>query len=204
MPHNQTGFTLIEIAMAMAIIGILLNGALQMTTISNKVKKHNDTVEILEDTTHAIVGYVIINGRLPCPDIDNDGQENRVAECTAQYGYLPWADLGVGRYDGWDNPIHYAMQKDFTVSSITTLLTPEYEIRNSFDEIATEPLLFPAIIWSSGQSDNNTADELENSNDDTVFVNSNHVDNKFDDIVIGIPRLPIINMLAKTRLLPNR
>ena len=71
----------------------------------------------------------MVHGYLPCPDTNNDGQEDRTPQgCTGNpssrakekqlwIGILPWFNLGVGERDSWNNRFTYAVSKPFTESS---------------------------------------------------------------------------------------
>lgn len=55
---------------------------------------------------------------LPCPDTDNDGKENRIANaCSSQSGLLPWVDLATAAHDAWGNRLRYAVDMDLADSS---------------------------------------------------------------------------------------
>ena len=63
---------------------------------------------MLEDIREALIGFAVTNARLPCPDTNGDGQEDRglgpVAPnrvCDVPLGNLPWSDLGVPQFDSW-------------------------------------------------------------------------------------------------------
>jgi prepilin-type N-terminal cleavage/methylation domain-containing protein len=64
---DERGFSLIELAVVMAIVAFLL-GSL-MYTLSAQVEQRNfeDTRRRLEQARELILSFAIINGRLPCP-----------------------------------------------------------------------------------------------------------------------------------------
>ena len=60
----------------------------------------------------ALLGYAAAHdNRLPCPDLDGDGMEDRPgpasAPCRGIEGELPRATLGVPGRDGWGRPLRY-------------------------------------------------------------------------------------------------
>ncbi len=61
------GFTLVELAVVMAIVALLLGGL--MYTLSAQVEQRNfeETRRRLEQARELLLGYAIVNGRLPCP-----------------------------------------------------------------------------------------------------------------------------------------
>ncbi len=119
----QSGFTLVEMAMVLAIVALLLAGL--VPTISGQVEQQRmaETRKQLEEIQQALIGFAIINGYLPCPaTLASNGLENRSGGiCTgtdaANYdGYIPGATLGLTHVDerglildAWDNPIRYAV-----------------------------------------------------------------------------------------------
>jgi prepilin-type N-terminal cleavage/methylation domain-containing protein len=117
--HSQQGFTLIEMAMVLMIVALLLGGLLP--TLSSQVdQRHvNDTRKQLDEIQQALIGYAVINGRLPCPAAPNaTGVESPAGgNCTNFYnGLVPATTLGLSETDSsgyindaWGNPIHYAV-----------------------------------------------------------------------------------------------
>ena len=61
------GFSLVEMAIVLAIIGLLLSGLL--LTLGTQVDQRNasTTQSQLEAAREALLGFAIIYGRLPCP-----------------------------------------------------------------------------------------------------------------------------------------
>ena len=118
---QQVGFTLVEMAIVMVIIGLLLTNSLRPLSSIVEQRRIKQTDQTLEDIKEALLGYTILHGRLPCPaeyakfDGVNDavvGREDTTL-CDKE-GYLPWVDLGVGRYDGWGNPFRYRAEEEYT------------------------------------------------------------------------------------------
>jgi prepilin-type N-terminal cleavage/methylation domain-containing protein len=120
------GFTLIEMAMVLLIVALLLGGL--VPTLSSQVDQRHasETSKQLDEIKEALVGYAIINGRLPCPaSSSSSGQEDPVTgtgictyftNATATYDYLPAVTLGLSGTDSsglledaWGNPIRYAV-----------------------------------------------------------------------------------------------
>jgi len=118
------GFTLIEMAMVLMIVGLLLGGMLVPLSAQMDQRNVSDTQKTLSDIKEAIIGYAIANGRFPCPaSATSNGVESPVGggNCTNFYnGFVPAATLGITStvdnqgntgfaVDSWGNRIHYAV-----------------------------------------------------------------------------------------------
>ena len=122
----QTGFSLLELSIALTIIGVLLYG---VTGVLNKIEDFDEYAEnrvYMEDVHDAFLTFVQVNRFLPCPDTDSppDGRENRVMnsaklECDDEEGKVPFLDLGVNRADVWNNPLYYAVNN--TADSVSVI-----------------------------------------------------------------------------------
>ncbi|HXU94758.1 MAG TPA: prepilin-type N-terminal cleavage/methylation domain-containing protein [Gallionella sp.] len=120
-PHRQHGFTLVEIAMVLMILGLLLGGMLVPLGAQMEQQKVSETEKQLADAREALIGYAMANGRLPCPADPSipTGQANagiaRTPPCTGNNsaGVLPWATLGIGETDAWGNRFTYRVSSDF-------------------------------------------------------------------------------------------
>ena len=131
--NKNAGFTLIELAMVIFIVGLLLGGLL--APLSSRLDQENraKTRDYLKDVKESILGYAIINGRLPCPDCPdsnspcttgtpNDGIQDRVSGvvggesgmiCETYVGNIPWVDLQVNEFDSWDRHLTYRVTAEF-------------------------------------------------------------------------------------------
>ncbi len=114
---KQGGFTLIEMAIVLLVIGLLLGGLL--TPLSNKIEseRYKESRKELDRIVDALMGYAVANKRLPCADTNNDGFENSGVSCNDE-GSVPWATLGAGREDAWGNRIRYRVDAGFTSAPI--------------------------------------------------------------------------------------
>ena len=116
---SQAGFSLIELAVVLAIVGILISGFIG--TLGSRIDsaRQIETKEALEMIKVSLYGYAMAKlnpigvVRLPCPDVDNDGVEDFNPAAPAQcavlttYGNLPWVTLGIERGDAWSSTYSY-------------------------------------------------------------------------------------------------
>jgi len=124
-PNRQTGFTLVEMGIVLMIMALLLGGLLPTITSQVEQRHENDTRKQLDEIQQALIGYAVINGRLPCPATStSNGAESFAVggnisngNCSNFFnGYVPAATLGLSGatnagliLDSWGNPIRYAV-----------------------------------------------------------------------------------------------
>lgn len=159
---RQRAYTLIEIAIALAVLGILLGGALLPLQEQLRQRAFRNAEQHLENAKQAVFVYALQNRTiartveyhdgihyelpaarpyLPCPDIDNDGLEDRdddptpfsppisifptvsvkalttnLGLCQEQKGMLAWKTLGLAAVDPWGNRLTYRVDSAFSDS----------------------------------------------------------------------------------------
>lgn len=67
MVVRQSGFTLMELAVVLMIVGLLLGGLLIPLSSQQDLQGRQATEKALADIREALIGFAVINGRLPCP-----------------------------------------------------------------------------------------------------------------------------------------
>ena len=118
----QLGFSLIEIALVLVIVGLALGGIVAALGPQLANKRISDTQKVLSEANEALIGFAIINGRLPRPAISaTDGLERVVclndSECT---GFLPWTALGVSKLDAYGKILRYSVTPAFANAPFAT------------------------------------------------------------------------------------
>ena len=128
--RHRSGFSLIELAVALAIIAVVLGAVLVPLTTQISLRNETATQKLLEQISEALLGYAAAAGRLPCPATENsDGAEDFAAGgdatngvCQSNWGFVPAVTLGLSSVDGrgfavdaWgttQNRIRYAVASD--------------------------------------------------------------------------------------------
>nr|VFJ87368.1 MAG: prepilin-type N-terminal cleavage/methylation domain-containing protein [Candidatus Kentron sp. LFY]VFJ87645.1 MAG: prepilin-type N-terminal cleavage/methylation domain-containing protein [Candidatus Kentron sp. LFY] len=227
------GFTLIEMAVVIAIISLLLGGLLIPLGAQIESRRIRDTERQLGIIKGALIGFAItsLNGRLPCPDIDGDGVEDRAisqsaTSCTQLEGELPWVTLGLARTDAWGRPFRYAPDAAYAdpagISSSPDTrsgLIVQDRTGSFLTDTTTSPsgLRFngpAAILFSCGRDG---IPNQKNDNDNALNTNANCMNSGvsdgvytadipregvFDDIVIWLSRNTLLNRLVAAGVWP--
>lgn len=120
MKKNISGFTLLEIAVVLMIIGLLLGGLIPTLSAQMESQHINETRKQMDEIKDALTGFAIISGRLPCPSNGTAASGDELitgsgisATCTLTKGVLPWATLGVNETDGWGRRFTYRVTANF-------------------------------------------------------------------------------------------
>lgn len=214
--QNKQGFTLVELAIVLIIIGLLLSAFLTPLSAQLTLRKNSETKAQLNEIREALLGYALshsaLDGRpfLPCPDTNGDGIENRNGPvCSNVVGRLPFSDLGIIGNDSWNNQFLYQVTQSFANSTtgFTLASAGDIAVLNAAggNIIATN---IPTIIISLGENGAVTvvgADQLENIDGDTFYVSKDfaaNAVNPFDDLVVWVSTNVLMNRMVSAGRLP--
>ncbi len=114
--RNQQGFTLLEVAIVMIIIGVLTGGGITLMKILTERKARNATMTHLQQTRSALINFSVINGRLPFADNDGDGIENS----GATNGELPYLTLQMPPSDSYKRFLRYEVNANLVTDRAGT------------------------------------------------------------------------------------
>jgi len=236
---TSRGLSLIEVTIVLVIIGLLLGGLLIPLSAQMDQQKIELTKKRLEEIKEALLGFAIIHNRLPCVDVDKDdvdkdkpdvspedGQEDKepddptkcyVSENNKKKkygeGYLPWKDLGVGKYDAWNNPFRYRIKvdKDKKTTITLTLITSTSKLKvrrsngGSYLTTSSDSRII-AIIFSCGKNgipDDDNATGIQSDRkcsnpgySNLTYVQDGYIENSFDDILTWLSKNTLMNRLV--------
>lgn len=142
MRRRQSGFTLTELAVVLAIVGLLLGSLMYTLSAQTEQRNFEETRRRLEQARELLLAFTIVYGRLPCPARSNSaGAEvrNAAGECkntigtivedhyggtlsdgtvggllpAVMIGFQPVDSAGFA-VDAWGNQIRYAVAKTIT------------------------------------------------------------------------------------------
>lgn len=118
-PRREQGFSLLELAIVLLIVGLLLGGLIMPLGSRVDQQRLDTTKQQLEQVREALVGYALANDALPCPaTAASSGQASATGTgCTRQHGFVPAATLGLPGernqdqllLDAWGNPLRYSV-----------------------------------------------------------------------------------------------
>lgn len=192
---TNSGFTLIEVAIVLLIMGFLLGALITPMGAqreSNNIKLAKQEINTIQE---AIYGFAIANGRMPCSAQPGSGAESFTGIIcdNNSIGFIPSASLGiVGNVncdglllDPWGNPYRYSVTNtdvngggaspDFTtvgdIAAVTpAALNPDIRICTTSACAANLTAEAVAVIYSMGSNWNalGGADETENSGEANI------------------------------------
>lgn len=175
---SARGFTLVEMAVVVVLMGLLLTLGLRMQQATQNNAAWSLTQQRQERIKLALVAFLRTNGRLPCPDsaLPPTGAEPASCLVNAGRGVLPWQALGLAVgdvQDGWSNLFTYRVANrtpvtssnwtikaglpaaaPFTISELTASLTA-LTVQARSDAGVLGPAMVPspvAVILSHGKN----------------------------------------------------
>ena len=168
--RKASGFTLVEMTLVLVIIGLLVSSLIPPLSAQIDQRNLNETREQLAEIREALIGFAVVNGRLPRPATSSDDGNEKSADCNSDAdctGFIPWTTLGLKRVDAWNKMIRYSVTPSYskggTLLSMTDYATKKILMRN--DEGAVRYLIgdddhacsedyrcSPAVIFSHGKN----------------------------------------------------
>jgi prepilin-type N-terminal cleavage/methylation domain-containing protein len=216
--RHVVGFTLVEMAIVLMIVGLLLGGMLVPLSAQMEQRNISDTRKTLDEIQQALIGYAIINGRLPYPAkptlITGTDANAGLADNTLTMGVIPWATLGTSETDAWGRRFTYSVAPSFA-TPFTLISNGNLTVKSAATGGSNVATNIPAVIVSHGKngygaytpnggpplSTSPDADEADNSDPDVNFV-SKAPTPTFDDLVVWISPNILFNRMVAAGKLP--
>lgn len=150
MKHLPKGFSLVELAIVLAVLGVVFFGVTSNYGEFFATNKQVESEQKVEKIKQYLMKYAIANKYLPCPDTDATptGTENRqnvtvgtdvFERCDSDIGTVPYADIGLELedvQDGWGNMIRYAVNQradnDGSSASVPAVICDKREAASYF------------------------------------------------------------------------
>jgi len=120
------GFTLIELAIVLLVVGLLLSAITVPIATQYRIRETRNARQQIEEVRQALIGFAQSRRRLPCPDTNRAGLEDYTppappadASCdrpvgtTPYIGSLPYATLGLSATDPWGRLFTYRVAPEF-------------------------------------------------------------------------------------------
>lgn len=105
--QRQSGFSLLEMALSLAVLGFLFAMVpMALSTLSN-AQSAAPALDRVKLAVNSTVGFIVQHDRLPCPDATGNGRE----DCDgSRSGRFPYRTVGLGQplVNASGFPFHYA------------------------------------------------------------------------------------------------
>ena len=152
--HRQQGFSLVELAIVILIMGLILGGLAMPLATQRENARVREGREQLEVVVSAIEGFAMVNGFLPCPatPASNGNAAPGSGGCVNQHGFVPATTLDLsGQRNGdsllldpWGSPLRYSV----TASDADTDGNWDFTTPGEM-QLVTMPLLQPDLAVCS-------------------------------------------------------
>jgi prepilin-type N-terminal cleavage/methylation domain-containing protein len=170
MPTGKRGFTLVEMAIVLVVLGLIASLLVAPLTMRAEASRRHAAEDMLDGIIESLVGFALIHGRLPCPSIEANpaspayGLEQGPPCSLNVPGYLPWRTLGLPAIDPWGNPRtgasqawtghwRYRPDKNFAEGTISLSTLPSGVIQiedHDGNQISTGVSRVVAVVFSTG------------------------------------------------------
>lgn len=212
----QRGFTLAELAVVLLVLAVLSAGLVVPLSARIEARDRQLSNERLRDIQHALIGFAIVHGRLPCPSTTADpahadyGVEDAPPCDFSREGRLPWRSLAMPATDAWgrerrqagdDWAGHWRYRVDAPFASApilaSTLPSGKLQIRgHDGASITVTDSQAVAIVFSTGANRRADGHNAHYSATTPVYQ-AGEAGADFDDLLLWLGRPLLIARLAQ-------
>jgi len=162
MNSNQYGFSLVELSIVLVVVGSLAASLVVPLKSSFEMAKFTETQKHLTDIKVGLTGFVLANGRLPCPvNLSSDISEfvETQETCRISTGGVPGSVLGVpgvlansgALLDSWGRPYVYTVSLN-DHSTLGEAGVPDWLSTEEISELGASQLKAELSLCRSGSS----------------------------------------------------
>lgn len=177
------GYSLIEIAIVLIIVGIMAGYGLPMLTGLQQSTKNQVTHKHQDHIIHALASYALINGKLPLP-LETFSKGGGIL-----IGFIPHLELGISEdlaKDGFGNHMVYVVAKSMTrTKHLNTNVTEDFEdLVNDQDDDNRETITTQHsenIMAELGDEDNDIPPPQQNTPSNSSGNNQSVANNLLDN-----------------------
>lgn len=232
---SQRGFTLTELAVVLVIVALLIGGMMIPLSAQQDIRARQETEKTMTEVRDALIGHALVNSYLPCPASPGspptglEATRDANGACPIRVGLVPWATLGLGRFDGWNHLIRYSVAASFSNSGagagarFTLSSTGDITVqtRDAAGALQTLAANVPAALVSHGaraahaysetgqqiadSPNTNTDEDTNGTGDGTTVVSripTSAGADEIDDIVIWLSANTLFNRMITAGKLP--
>jgi len=147
--------------MVLLIVALLLGGLVPTLSGQIEQRRNSETAKQLDEIQQALIGFAIINGRLPCPatSTSNGVESPAGGDCGSPNfynGFVPAATLGLSgtdssgyAVDSWGNRIHYAVT---SWSSASPAVNNVFTTPSGMSQVGISNLTSPNLLVCNSAS----------------------------------------------------
>jgi prepilin-type N-terminal cleavage/methylation domain-containing protein len=152
--QHQRGFSLVELAIVILIMGLVLGGLAMPLSVQRENGRIREGREQLVEIEESIQGFALANGFIPCPATPSSGglAASAGGGCAVQHGFVPATTLGLSGarnndnllLDPWASPLRYSVSASDSDGDGNWDFTNVGEMQD-----VTMPLLVPDLVVCS-------------------------------------------------------